>query len=118
VARFGLKELAMHVRCAYLIGRIRPEAAESFRRHVEQQVLPRMRALPGNRRANALWPREYEPGAPGICLVLEHAYDSADALAAALATPARQAMRACLAEVLPSFEGEVVHINYDVVAAP
>ena len=74
-----------------------------------------MSRLPGNRAAQALWPREREAGAPTTCLVLEHVYDSAGALAAALASPQREVMRNCLAEVLPLFEGEVTHVNYDVV---
>ena len=105
----------MHVRCAYLIGRILPEGEERFRRHVEKVVLPLMRKLPGNRAARALWPREHEAGAPATCLVLEHVYDSAAALAVALASPDRQIMRNSLAEVLSLFEGEVAHVNYDVV---
>jgi hypothetical protein len=104
----------MHVRCAYLIGRILPEGDERFRRHVEDAVLPLMRKLPGNRAARALWPREHEAGAPATCLVLEHVYDSAAALAAALASPDRQIMRNSLAEVLSLFEGAVVHVNYDI----
>lgn len=107
----------MYVRTAYFIGSVAAGDAERFRSHVETVILPAVRALPGNRGARAMWAREHEDGAPAVFLELEHRYDSADALAAALASPGRTAMRAKLAEVLPLFSGSVVHVNYDATEA-
>lgn len=104
----------MYVRAGYFEGEIAPQDFERFRAHLEQEVVPLVLKMPGLRDLRILWGREFQDGAPPYVLAIEHAYDSKAAMEAALASPAREAMRAKLGEVLPLFKGSIRHVNYDV----
>ena len=103
----------MYVRAGYFEGEIAAADFERFRTHVEREIAPLILKMPGIRDLRILWGREFQDGAPPYVLAMEHAYDDREALEAALASPARDAMRAKLAEVLPLFKGAIRHVNYD-----
>ena len=104
----------MYLRAGYFEGTIESRDFERFRAHVEREVVPLVLKMPGIRELRVLWGREWQDGAPPYVLAMEHAYDDKAAMEAALASPARDAMRAKLAEVLPLFKGHIRHVNYDV----
>jgi uncharacterized protein (TIGR02118 family) len=103
----------MYVRAGYFEGEIAEKDFERFKTHVEREVAPLIMKMPGIRDLRILWGREFQDGAPPYMLALEHAYDSKAAMEAAIASPARDAMRAKLAEVMPLFKGSIRHVNYD-----
>jgi uncharacterized protein (TIGR02118 family) len=103
----------MYVRAGYFEGEIAEKDFERFKAHVEREVAPLILKMPGIRDLRILWGREFQDGAPPYVLALEHAYNNKAALEAAIASPARDAMRAKLAEVMPLFKGSIRHVNYD-----
>lgn len=104
----------MYVRAGYFEGEIAEQDFERFKGHVEREVVPLVLKMPGLRDLRILWGAEFQDGAPSYVLAMEHGYDDKAALEAALASPAREAMRAKLGEVLPLFKGVIRHVNYDV----
>lgn len=103
----------MYVRAGYFEGEIAEQDFERFKAHVEREVAPLILKMPGIRDLRILWGAEFQDGAPPYVLAMEHAYDDKAALEAALASPARDALRAKLAEVLPLFKGAIRHVNYE-----
>jgi antibiotic biosynthesis monooxygenase (ABM) superfamily enzyme len=101
----------MWIRSGFWIGTPRDEAA--FRAAVDAELMPMLRALPGVRGADALWPQRREDGAPPIaCQMLVH-IESAEAIDRMLASPERTVMRARVLEVLAGFDGIISHIDYE-----
>lgn len=104
----------MIVRCAYFEGNVEEKDREEFRKTVLEFVLPAMAKFPGVRDVRALWSREIEEGGPDYFMVLQHFYDSLEALENALKSDMRTEVWEGLNQVMPLFSGRVVHINYEV----
>ena len=104
----------MFVRCAYFEGYIEAVNRVAFERCVIDEVAPQMAKFPGCHEVRVLHGREHEEGAPNFCLVLEHYYDSLDAIEQALASENRIAVWDRLNKVMPFFKGNVTHINHQV----
>ena len=98
------------MRSAFWIGRPRDHAV--FRTAIIDDLVPRLRALPGVAGADALWPERLEDEPPAIhCQILVHFASRAD-LERMLASPERTAMRAGVRELVGSFDGRLSHIDY------
>lgn len=108
----------MYVRCGYFIGR----PVEGKKDELDAQlraIVNLYPKFPGIRWANMLIADEVDEGAPAIYATIQFAFDSKEALEAALATPHRQELRAQYAKtVLPLFEGTVLHANQHVASMP
>ena len=104
----------MYVRCAYLVGEVAEANQAEFDAWIDREVGPAIAALPQVREVRILKARERDDDAPGIYMTLEHLYDSAEDLKAALAAPARDLVIEKLKAILPLFDGELLHVNYDV----
>jgi hypothetical protein len=74
-----------------------------------------MKQFPAIKGLQVKWAREFEEGAPAILLTLEHCYDSKADLERALASDARARVWDALSVVMPYFQGEVSHVNSDVL---
>ncbi len=98
------------VRSAFWIGRPLDNAA--FRAAIVDDLVPRLRALPGVSGADALWPELLEDGSPAIhCQILVH-FASAANLHRMLASPERAAMRDGVRALAERFDGRLSHIDY------
>ncbi|HUH88782.1 MAG TPA: hypothetical protein VL003_12150 [Pusillimonas sp.] len=108
----------MYVRCGYFIGR----PIEGKKEELDTQLKAMMAhypGFPGIRWAQMLIADEVDEGAPGIYATVQFAFDSKEALEAALATPHRQEVRGHYARsVLPLFDGTVLHANQHVATMP
>lgn len=101
------------VRSAYWIGAPRAGEEARFASVMNEQLLPMLRLLPGVQEAWALWPTLFEPGAPQVACQVVVVFAHREALAAMLASPQRQAMRAVVQDLLPVFDGVFSHIEFD-----
>lgn len=100
----------MIIRSAVLEGDV-PQADRShFDRQMVETVLPAIRRYPGIRDVTLRWRAEQEDGAPPIYLTFDLAFDSLEAMHAALASDIRQEVRAQLGTIMPLFEGRVYHL--------
>ncbi|MDP6389178.1 MAG: hypothetical protein QF654_04725 [Alphaproteobacteria bacterium] len=108
----------MYVRCAYLVGDVENGKEAEFDAWIDREVGPAIAALPKVREVRILKARERDDNAPGVYMTLEHLYDSAEDLKTALATPARDVVLEKLKAILPLFDGELLHVNYDVDRRP
>lgn len=107
----------MIVRCAYFEGNVEEKDREKFSKTIVESVLPMMAKMPGVKEVRVRWSREIDEGAPAYFMVLEHFYDSLEALHSALESDVRQKVWAAQDPVMPLFKGRVFHINYEVVRA-
>lgn len=104
----------MIVRCAYFEGTVDEKDREKFKQTIVDLVVPTMEKFPGVRDVRVLWSREIEEGAPEYFMVLQHFYDSLEALHSALESEVRTEVWEGLNQIMPLFDGRVVHINYEV----
>ncbi|WP_017522748.1 hypothetical protein [Pusillimonas noertemannii] len=108
----------MYVRCGYFIGRPVEGKKDELDAQL-QAMMPHYNGFPGIRWANMLIADQVDDGAPAIYATVQFAFDSKEALEAALATPHRQVVRDQYAKtVLPLFEGTVLHANQHVASMP
>jgi hypothetical protein len=102
----------MWIRSGFWLGTPRDEMV--FRAAIVDEIVPMLKALPGVKDAQALWPRRLEAGAPAIaCQMLVHV-DGLDAIDGMLASPGRATMRTRVLEILEEFDGIISHIDYEV----
>ena len=108
----------MYVRCGYFIGRPIQGKKDELDAQL-RAVMDLYPGFPGIRWAHMLIADEVDEGAPDVYATVQFAFDSKEALDAALATPHRQELRAHYARwVLPLFEGTVLHANQHVASMP
>lgn len=107
----------MFIRCGHFIGTVADQVRPRFDATLRDEILPLLRRLPKIVGARILWARDHEPNAPRLYATIELAFRSAEDLAAALASPAREAVRERFAALRPLFEGEVSHVHYTVDTA-
>lgn len=108
----GFEQGATWIRSAFWIGRPHDEAA--FRAAIVDDLIPRMRNLPGVEAADSLWPARMEDGPPAIYCQVLVCYRSAGDLARMLASPERAAMREGVRALAAAFDGTISHIDYEV----
>lgn len=107
----------MFVRCAYFIGDVAAENRAKFDTFIDTQSAPILATFPGLKSFRILRGRWYEEGAPGIYMTIELTFDSLADIEAALASEQRARNLEKMKEILPLFEGQVRHVNYEVGAA-
>ena len=103
----------MFVRCAYFEGTVDPKDQAEFDGCALNELGPGIAKVPGCRDSRILWGREYQSDAPPFYMMVEHYYDSLEALNAALETEQVAANRKAMDRVMPLFKGRVTHINYE-----
>ncbi len=104
----------MFVRCAHFLGDVAEKDREEFRKTILEKALPTIAKMPGCRDVRACWSREIDEDAPGFFLVLQHFYDSLEALHSALESDVRMEVWDAMEPVMPLFNGKIVHINFEV----
>ncbi len=100
------------VRCAFFEGRILAGHEDAFRAYVQHRLLPLWRKFPGAERVEVLYAVEADAGAPNYPLVLQIAYASQAAIAAALDSPERAESRRLTQELMTMFEGRIFHVVF------
>lgn len=101
----------MYTRYAYFLGQPVAGAEAQFVAGLEAATA-RYAGLPRVRSARLEMPESIDEGAPAIFASIRMSFDRAEDIAFALASPERQLVRAAfMSQVLPLFDGKVVHIN-------
>lgn len=108
----------MYTRYAYFLGRPVVGSEAQFAAGLEAAVLLYAR-LPRMRSAQLEFAIHVDEGAPPVFAIIRLNFDSAQDIEDALASPERQRARAAfVSDVMPLFEGKVVHINFHGIAFP
>jgi hypothetical protein len=102
----------MYLRCAYFEGDVPACHRERFDAILNEKIASKMLTFPGIRHLRMLRGLEYESPERPIYLVIEHGYDSPEAIQTAITSAARASMQSALDELMPLFEGRVYHVNY------
>lgn len=103
----------MHVRCACFEGDVIASDRERFESIVRDEMVPRMLKFPGIRSLRLRWGRESETPERHIYLVIEHGYDSPEAIESAITSDVRASMSSALEALMGLFDGKVWHVNYE-----
>jgi hypothetical protein len=103
----------MIIRQAFFQGSIHAGQEQAFKTYVAERLMPMWLAFPGIREVKVLYDIERDEGAPSYPMVLWTAYDSRDALAEALASPARYESREMTKGLLEMFDGHIHHHVFD-----
>jgi hypothetical protein len=98
----------MRVRCAIFEGTV-----DGRTRRPSTFIADKVRRSGGlsKIRAAQVLRKSVEDNGPPVCQVFELQFDSAEDIAAALASPNRAKSRAALAEIMPLFKGRIYHVN-------
>lgn len=110
----------MFVRCAYYIGTVRAEDQEKFDRYIREVHLPDVANWPHLRRLRLLKNngQPYEGEAPRIYQCFELSFDTQADMDACMASAERVETRRIARQDIDSFkglfQGEVIHVNYEV----
>lgn len=99
----------MITRTAVFEGMIKPGLEEAFKHAVVTRLGPAWKAFPHALDVRLFYIEDADEGAPPIVMMQQIDYPSREALAEALASPARDAARAATLEVLEMFEGRFYH---------
>nr|CAD6423866.1 ethyl tert-butyl ether degradation EthD [Rhizobium sp. Q54] len=99
----------MIIRQALFEGRIHEGKEAAFKAYVADKLMPMWLEFPGVREVRVLYAVERDEGAPAYPMVLSTMYDSRDALAEALDSPARYASREMTKGLLAMFDGIIHH---------
>ena len=105
----------MFVRAAYFEGKITAGNQDRFENLVKQRIAPAMGRIPGIRRLEFRFGRDFETRERSICFCIEHGYDSLDDIQRAITSDARKSMQADLDELMSLFEGRLYHVNYEMM---
>ena len=103
----------MIIRSAVLEGQVDDADRAGFDRHMRTTVRDAIATYPGIVDVRLRWPVETEAGAPPIYVIFDLYFADLAAMQAALASPTRQAVRAALGEIMPTFKGRVYHLVMD-----
>lgn len=100
----------MLMRLAIFEGTVRPGQAAAFRAYVNERLAPLWRKFDGAEEVRVLFGAERDAKAPEIALILAITYPDKDAMARALASPARYESRDLLPELFEHyFDGRMHH---------
>lgn len=103
----------MIIRQAFFEGSIHVGKENTFKAYVAEKLMPMWLAFPGIREVKVLYAVERDEGAQSFPMVLWTAYDSRDALAAALDSPVRYESREITKGLLEMFDGHIHHHVFD-----
>lgn len=103
----------MIIRSAILEGHVDPAAAPEFERFMRTEVRQQILRYPGIRSVTVRKSIERDDGAPQIFMQLDLAFDSLDAMRAALASPIRAEVIKTIAAGSDPFKGRVYHVVSD-----
>lgn len=103
----------MIIRSAYLEGRVAEADRAAFDAHMRGPVLAAIGTYPGLRQVRLRQIEQADEGAPPVYMVFDLAFDSLQAMDAALASPTRQAVRAIIQEGMRPFQGRVYHLVFN-----
>ncbi len=103
----------MIIRQAFFEGSIHAGKEAVFKAYVAEKLMPMWLAFPGIREVKVLYAVERDEGAPPFPMVLWTAYDSREALAAALESPVRYESREMTKGLLEMFDGHIHHHVFD-----
>lgn len=107
----------MWIRSAFWLGAPKPGMEQHFRDQIDGVMVSAIRALPGVRSVQALWPQQREADPPPIaCQMLVH-FDNREGMERMLASPERAALRPQVLELVAQFDGRLAHIDYEVTGA-
>ena len=104
----------MIIRQALFEGCVHPGREAEFRAYVDSKLMPLWRRMPGVREVRVLHEVERDNGIPEVAMVLSMAFDSPEALQAALESPVRYESREVTGGLLAMFDGRVRHHVFDV----
>ena len=103
----------MITRTAIFEGVFKPGAEDRFFDLVEIRLAPLWAKFPEARNLRYLRVRDRDPDAPTIVMIQQIDYPSREAMAAALASPARTAARAATLELMEMLDGRFYHVVAD-----
>jgi hypothetical protein len=103
----------MIIRQAFFEGSIQAGKEDAFKAYVAEKLMPMWLAFPGIREVKVLYDIERDEGAPPYPMVLWTAYDSREALAAALESPVRYESREMTKGLMEMFDGHIHHHVFD-----
>lgn len=103
----------MIIRQAFFEGSIHAGKESAVKAYVAEKLMPMWLAFPGIREVKVLYAVERDEGAPSFPMVLWTAYDSREALAAALDSPVRYESREMTRGLLEMFDGHIHHHVFD-----
>ncbi len=104
----------MYVRTAYFEGPLSDDEKAAFQHAMITNVAPIIRSFPGCRGVQLNVPRALEPDAPQqSLLMIQHSYESPEALEAALASTQRQESLAATQAAMAPYDIRVFHINHE-----
>lgn len=106
----------MYTRSAIFQGKIHSGREDEFFDTVEKDLLPIWRRMPGALAIRVMRTRHSDHDAPGIVLVQEIDYASAEAVEVALASPVRAEGRAATDKLMTMFDGHFTHLVYERLA--
>jgi hypothetical protein len=102
------------IRQALFEGAIHDGREEAFKTYVAEKLLPLWLQFTDVREVRVLYGIGRDEGAPTYAMVLSMKFDSEDALAKALESPARYESREVTKGLLTMFDGKIHHHVFDV----
>lgn len=100
------------IRSAFWIGKVKTGAEARFRQHMDDVLVPGLRAMPGVHSVAALWPRHLEDNPPDIACQVLVTFANRAALEAMLASDERRQLRPQVMEAVAMFDGSISHIEF------
>lgn len=107
----------MIIRQAFFEGSIHAGKEHEFKAYVAEKLMPMWLAFPGIKEVRVLYAIERDDGAPSYPMVLSTAYESREALAAALESPIRYESREMTKGLMEMFDGHIHHHVLDLSLA-
>jgi hypothetical protein len=99
----------MIIRQAIFMGAVDARHRDAFDAHVACRVLPLLRVLPGVTEARVLRTLEADTDAPPIHQIYQLHFADRAAMEAMLASERRRDVHDAMAEILPWFDGVILH---------
>lgn len=103
----------MIIRQAFFEGLIRAGCEDEFKAYVAEKLMPMWLRFPGILEVKVLYGIERDEGAPPFPMALWTAYESRQALEAALESPVRYESREMTKGLMEMFEGRIHHHVFD-----
>lgn len=105
----------MIIRTAFLEGHVAPDDQPAFDRHMRETVVREILTYPGIRRVTLRKLVQADAAATPVYMQFDLHFDSVEAMDAALASPARQAVQQRIKAGMGTFDGRVTHVVFDVL---
>lgn len=102
----------MWIRTGFWAGKPRPGSEAALRTIVSEEVLPGIRAFPMVRRANLLWPMEFQDRPADLFCQIVIEYGDEAAMREMQAHRDFPGLKAAVAKAFDLLDGAISHINY------